>query len=902
LDLLPAICPSDIAYTEFGNTAINLTISVLDGATMLFRLYEFTVGHEPVVGFGFAPRTQTAFVTINGTLALDSVARISDFSSGYILRLTGAGGRISLINTGSMPYVWENTADVVASLPTDCQQVIPVLTDAAQEGPGQIGAFAEIPTWSYLFPEKVSRVISGTPAFVLCGSRYPAGWVMDIKNSHFFQTEGRILHSILILSNQLQTPFDRLERQKSTALGRWRSLLPSCLGRKVWSDEQKERFRQKEIAFCRRSALAVSLVRIIETTHASVGEFEQHIRETTSGLANEQTLRCHVSDEISVLFHTVRRSDRFTEFASAALAILRNLGIPKQIICASHSSALDEYDLGPIDAIWIGLNRLLAHPTIVFGGGEGSPDLLESGQITVSGGYVQLGGVNGSYCVDIIPIRLAEHGIGFAVHFVNYLFAIAESDQTAARLLSQQILLPLFEDVQTGSFLLLTTVVGRWFTTALEKKLVPSDLLPDFAKFVRLDSLGKITDRLLATAVTLFSAYVFSNSQPDLDAVRAQIATFCDEVITTPHSIASVVASSLAFELVNPFESRLSLLGIVSELRLPVITNFALMACGGSDPSAVSSAYNALCASLDLRGDSLLFAAALTSGNARLEPSPRDLARLAPSLPPEAARFRMALHALLSILPSFSIPGYSLSSWASPIQANQSRDCVNLPANFPQFAECRDSLSRIFAKLSVLLPIAPIDSGPYFNLFSEKVRMSALLRILPPDFLERGKSAGDFPPALLPRRDAPDMDVFVGFGRWLSWAWRSGKSLPLPISRVVLRFAFGGRLRADDFADVDSEFAATAPTDAAAEQWVARFRPALDAVRAGVAASGLAVADDALLPRVFQLRPFTRLPGVSPATAPLVREAAWRAQLRSGKPRADGRAALRDLAAREFPA
>jgi hypothetical protein len=222
----------------------------------------------------------------------------------------------------------------------------------------------------------------------------------------------------------------------------------------------------------------------------------------------------------------------------------------------------------------------------------------------------------------------------------------------------------------------------------------------------------------------------------------------------------------------------------------------------------------------------------------------------------------MALHATLSRLPVFQVPGHSLGRWAVPLQAAQSRDCVNLPHDLAPGSE--RSLSRVFALFSEVLPIVPLDAGPYFKLFSPGIRMSALLRALPADFLERG----------LPRRGPPDPAVLVGFGRWLAWAWRSGKSLPLAVSRLVLRYAFNGRLRADDFADVDAEFAAAGPTDAEMRHWIAPLRNQLDAIRAGAAAAG-SPPDDALLPRVFQLRPLRPIAGVAPAVAPLVREAEW---------------------------
>jgi hypothetical protein len=94
----------------------------------------------------------------------------------------------------------------------------------------------------------------------------------------------------------------------------------------------------------------------------------------------------------------------------------------------------------------------------------------------------------------------------------------------------------------------------------------------------------------------------------------------------------------------------------------------------------------------------------------------------------------------------------------------------------------------------------------------------------------------------------------------------------LPISRVVIRFAFGGRLRADDASDVESNVGDV-------ERWIEPIAKQLRAIRRGAMLFGIEkIDDDDIWPRVFQLMPFeaTRTLGdVNPLLIPLVRKQMW---------------------------
>ena len=130
-----------------------------------------------------------------------------------------------------------------------------------------------------------------------------------------------------------------------------------------------------------------------------------------------------------------------------------------------------------------------------------------------------------------------------------------------------------------------------------------------------------------------------------------------------------------------------------------------------------------------------------------------------------------------------------------------------------------------------------------------------------------------------------DVAAFCGFGKHLAWLWRAGKAPHIPISRFVLRFAFGGTLISDDFGDVDPEFAKSNPTQDAITQWINPYQKQLHAIRAGVIQFGIRVLADApIFARVAQMMPFHPVGKVKnaklndPVFRPLVRAAVWASQ------------------------
>jgi hypothetical protein len=374
---------------------------------------------------------------------------------------------------------------------------------------------------------------------------------------------------------------------------------------------------------------------------------------------------------------------------------------------------------------------------------------------------------------------------------------------------------------------------------------------------------------------------VFSNSDPE--EVIFNLIEFVDSVIDIGiNHPAGLIASKIAFELVNPFGNHLTILGLVSEVTLPVLTSFSITDSEDDNFEIVP---------LTIAEDSLIFAAALTIINSNSPfPSLEVLQRLIPRIDPKIVHYRLSIHSQFALLKSWFSPNSSLSKWLSPIHSSQTKDVIDFPLDIFKQNEFQNGFIGIFTLFAELFPLIPIDAGPYFNRLPDGVRFATKLRSFEPTIFEKSQTA-----ALLPRKELVDLVPFVGLGRWLSWIWRTGKSIPIPLSRVILRFALGGELRGDDFADADPEFGEKNPSEKEREEWIKPYRKQLLAIRAGAAASGLIVEDADIGPRVFQLRPFTVVGKVEPGLMPLVREAIWVRNVRFGKGEKEGREGIAQI-------
>jgi hypothetical protein len=257
------------------------------------------------------------------------------------------------------------------------------------------------------------------------------------------------------------------------------------------------------------------------------------------------------------------------------------------------------------------------------------------------------------------------------------------------------------------------------------------------------------------------------------------------------------------------------------------------------DAAAAVEAFAALSA-LTPAEDALLCAAALCGDPSACADA--ALRRLAPSVPPAAARFRANVHRAMRA-PAIELPDFPHGRWLAPPHAEWPRPRVR--AVLPRSADGE----RWFVGLARLLPIAPIDRGtipprepPIWDALFERV----------------GKDD-----VLVPRADA-DLEGLVGVGRWLAWLWRAGKPLRVRIARAVVRVAFGGTIGSDD-------------TDGGGDRWVGEREVQLSAIRAGVVAAGLVVDDDVIVPRLFEIRSFRVVHGqvkvADPFVTPLVRRA-----------------------------
>ena len=128
-----------------------------------------------------------------------------------------------------------------------------------------------------------------------------------------------------------------------------------------------------------------------------------------------------------------------------------------------------------------------------------------------------------------------------------------------------------------------------------------------------------------------------------------------------------------------------------------------------------------------------------------------------------------------------------------------------------------------------------------------------------PGLFVRGTSAEMGNPSVLPHPEATspeDLVEFNAFGKDLVRQIPSGQKLAVPISRVVVRYAFGGDLIPDDFADVDYPFSRSCPTKESMKTWLQPYFLQLESIRAGVVESGLIHGPPSrVFPRIIQMLP-----------------------------------------------
>ena len=138
--------------------------------------------------------------------------------------------------------------------------------------------------------------------------------------------------------------------------------------------------------------------------------------------------------------------------------------------------------------------------------------------------------------------------------------------------------------------------------------------------------------------------------------------------------------------------------------------------------------------------------------------------------------------------------------------------------------------------------------------------------------------------ALLPKSTldtTENLTEFLAFGFHMAVNLIHKASLPLPVSRVVIRYAFGGKIIPDDFHDIDPDFAASSPSDEAMKKHIESILCQLKAIRCGtsMALNGNSFfnVDSPIFPRMMQLLPLT-IPSsvedkmISPLRIPYIRD------------------------------
>ena len=125
-----------------------------------------------------------------------------------------------------------------------------------------------------------------------------------------------------------------------------------------------------------------------------------------------------------------------------------------------------------------------------------------------------------------------------------------------------------------------------------------------------------------------------------------------------------------------------------------------------------------------------------------------------------------------------------------------------------------------------------------------------------PVFIENG--------AFLPKSSASsieELNSFQGFGYHMAMNIIYGRSLPIPISRCVIRYSFGGDLIPDDFLDIDPDFINQLSSKELLYEKISPFIKQLNAIKNGVflaiESKTIFDANNPVFPRILQLIPLT---------------------------------------------
>ena len=564
------------------------------------------------------------------------------------------------------------------------------------------------------------------------------------------------------------------------------------------------------------------------------------------------------------------------------------------------------------DLCHIALDSNALSPTIVIRGPSGNEYILnrsQYSQISIPGPYFIANSCDTNYLsvLDLVSLRLHEKDWAYGLGFISFLVSIARENADARTLLMNEIIMPLYRDIMSGKTILFTASFGRWFYEIMKWKAIDTEHMLAINELTNFDALLLMADPALAVPITLFSAFCWTNCTTDLSIVRAKLVDFVSRLTQPDVSGAAVsVAMQIGYKLLDR-RNDLHILGRVDELVLPVVTRVALGAVAISGPSedltelrveghnktrreyrwanadkvfvhlgsgTTSVHINEVKVTDDTLIDGSSVAVDIEESDAvqTLWVTPYTLPQYATVMDAQNVLRMYLLMTAMSEPDEVRCAMMAAKLHASVFQ-NEKPTLCGFPDSAFAAMECDADVARFRVALHLVMlsrkqthfvSDAYPDLDEFLMSHSDCIGHNGTtdggLRLYSDwHYSHLFASTGiDKSGALLPIAKATtpsELHEFAGFGKDMALLVAAGRRVPLPLSCVVIRSAFGGSLLAEDFADVDPVFAQSEPTKDAISGWLQPYLHQLQAIRAGVLQSGIHFCPSKIFPKVVEMLP-----------------------------------------------
>lgn len=856
--LLPAVKPQNVEYLEF-TASSSVTIRVLDGVSAYRTMFETDVCVTDKMTIGVAVDALHGVIHIlTGAVLTEYVGPISAFT----IKLETVSNDVFVFNVGQYPFEYASVLSDLKPTPSTHRKITSEMV--TNELPLKVasisrkGDVTEI-LWAGAtgMAEKTSRLTHFLDSASLGFYRFPR----DSPLANMF--------------------FERiLQKQKQVATA---GMIVNSLSRSL-----------------RECGLA------IETLEDFVVLAARHI-ETTGILDGK------LSDEMKQLYLTLSEDfEKLNGFAMRAFNCLSSDKIEKKVVVAKCGDPSKTFSFLESDLIHVSADSPLRFSKIVIESSAGDSYVLNSSdyaQVSVRGSVLRI--QNNETCsASVIPIQLQERDFAFGLGFVNFLIEQSDKDSRIADLLMRTVMIPLYDNLMNGKTLLFTNTYGHWFDAILRKRIVTVEQMKEINELTNFEALLQISDPDLGVPVTLFSAFCWSNCDSDLSIVRARIVEFVNH-LTSPTSsgCASQTALHIGYKLLERTNT-LNILGKVSELSLPVLTRLAFNAIVISEESeeitevCVPPASEVFCREYRWADADQLFVclgkcecpvelnhtrtkqdSILDGGHVAIELGSSDTQRQFWVTPLRPRNFVTVMDAqkILRVFQQFremddkceAFCGAISSSLRNLVFKNSNPNISGYPDTAFTGLNMKADVDVIRFRIALHLLMLTRKSRNHQTRQSNPSLIEYLSShgaYLGCGFTSSEESNNSYPglfvpgtsaeignPSVLPHPEATspdDLVEFNAFGKDLVRQISSGRKLAVPISRVVLRYVFGGDLIPDDFADVDYPFSMSSPTKEAMKAWLQPYFLQLESIRAGVVESGLIHGPPSrVFPRIIQMLP-----------------------------------------------